>query len=272
MFVTMRRPYTFASLIAIVALVFAMAGGAWAAKKYLITSTKQISPSVLKKLKGKRGAKGAAGVNGINGANGATGPVGPQGSPGAPGKDGAVGASVESAEFPSGAEPGGEPCTERGGVEFEIEGSGEQTFACNGEEGSPWSAGGVLPEGATETGLWTFNSSGPKFFTMFFLGEISFSIPLAEPLSGEKVKVISASSTPAEKEVCDDGEAPAPSVKNPEADPGFLCVFRSALEEGSASIEVWNFNGEPGAETTGALLASTTASFVATGTFAVTGD
>jgi hypothetical protein len=59
-----------------------MTGGAVAAKKYLITSTKQISPAVLKKLKGKPGPAGPAGLagpagkagaNGVNGTNGTNG-------------------------------------------------------------------------------------------------------------------------------------------------------------------------------------------------------
>ncbi len=61
------------TVIATLALVFAMTGGAYAAKKYLITSTKQISPSVLKALQGKAGPAGAAG---------AQGPAGPAGSGG----------------------------------------------------------------------------------------------------------------------------------------------------------------------------------------------
>ena len=44
------RP-TPSAVIATIALVFAMSGGAYAAKKYLISSTKQISPSVLKSPK-----------------------------------------------------------------------------------------------------------------------------------------------------------------------------------------------------------------------------
>jgi hypothetical protein len=68
-----------ATAIATLALVFAMTGGAYAASKVLITSTKQISPKVLKQLKG---AKGANGTNGTNGAPGATGPGGPAGATG----------------------------------------------------------------------------------------------------------------------------------------------------------------------------------------------
>ena len=53
------------------ALVFAMAGGAAAASHYLITSSKQISPKVLKELK----------TPGAKGATGAAGPAGPTGRP-----------------------------------------------------------------------------------------------------------------------------------------------------------------------------------------------
>jgi hypothetical protein len=59
-----RKRLTYSNLIATVALVFAMTGGAMAASHYLITSTKQIKPSVLKKLKGKAGPQGNTGPAG----------------------------------------------------------------------------------------------------------------------------------------------------------------------------------------------------------------
>ncbi|HEX9482469.1 MAG TPA: hypothetical protein VF927_10240 [Solirubrobacteraceae bacterium] len=65
-----------------------MSGGALAANHYLINSTKQINPKVLKKLKGKTGTTGAAGKTGATGAQGTagtTGKEGPQGKEGAPG-------------------------------------------------------------------------------------------------------------------------------------------------------------------------------------------
>jgi len=68
MFSRMRRHLTYANVAVTLALVFAMSGGAYAAKKYVITSTKQISPKVLKKLKGAKGAKGAIGAIGATGA------------------------------------------------------------------------------------------------------------------------------------------------------------------------------------------------------------
>jgi hypothetical protein len=61
----------------LLALFFALGGTAIGAKHYLITSTSQIKPSVLKALQGKRGPQGPAGTNGANGANGAQGPAGP---------------------------------------------------------------------------------------------------------------------------------------------------------------------------------------------------
>ena len=79
----MRKRITYANVTATLALVFAMSGGAMAANHYLINSTKQISPKVLKKLKGatgKAGATGAPGAPGTPGAAGKEGKTGPAGS------------------------------------------------------------------------------------------------------------------------------------------------------------------------------------------------
>ena len=90
MFSTLRTRFGLPGVIATAALVFAMTGGAFAAK-YLITSTKQIKPSVLKALKGNAGPAGAPGAQGpqgpagANGAQGATGAAGPTGATGAKG-------------------------------------------------------------------------------------------------------------------------------------------------------------------------------------------
>ena len=79
----MRRHLTYANIAATLALVFAMTGGAVAAKHYLVNSTGQINPKVLKKLhgqagpQGKQGPEGKAGPAGMEGAPGQTGLPGP---------------------------------------------------------------------------------------------------------------------------------------------------------------------------------------------------
>jgi hypothetical protein len=84
---------SYANVAATLALFFAMSGGALAAKHYLINSTKQINPKVLKALRGNRGAAGPAGAKGASGPGGATGAKGETGIPGARGEKGAPGAN-----------------------------------------------------------------------------------------------------------------------------------------------------------------------------------
>jgi len=61
----MRSRLSPSLVVSVVALVLAV-GGTAAAGSYLITSTKQIKPSVLKKLEGKRGPRGLQGPQGAS--------------------------------------------------------------------------------------------------------------------------------------------------------------------------------------------------------------
>jgi len=110
----LRRKPTITGVLAASALFLAVAGGgAYAADSYIITSTHQIKPSVLRKLandvrgprgtRGPGGLQGAAGAQGVAGNTGASGPAGlqgqqglqgiqgPQGQQGLPGQQGAQG-------------------------------------------------------------------------------------------------------------------------------------------------------------------------------------
>jgi hypothetical protein len=87
----MRRPLSYANVVATLALVFAMSGGALAANHYLINSTKQINPKVLKKLKGAVGKAGLPGAGGLAGTPGSAGKEGTGGKEGKEGKSGPEG-------------------------------------------------------------------------------------------------------------------------------------------------------------------------------------
>ncbi len=94
---TSRRPSP-ALIISVIALVLALSGSAVAAKRYLITNPKQISPAVLKKIANMaaaQGAQGPAGAAGTPGAAGAAGAAGPAGAAGAAGAQGVPGPGAE---------------------------------------------------------------------------------------------------------------------------------------------------------------------------------
>jgi hypothetical protein len=77
-----RNHLSYANVVATLALVFAMSGGALAATHYAINSTKQINPKVLKRLKGTAGPQGTTGKVGPAGSTGAPGPQGTGGKEG----------------------------------------------------------------------------------------------------------------------------------------------------------------------------------------------
>jgi hypothetical protein len=191
-----------ATVIAGLALVFAMTGGAYAAKKYLITSTKQISPSVLKQLQGKAGAPGAAGAQGAQGPAGPGGPAGPSGSGGAKGETGPAGVKGEK---------GATGATGAKGA------TGETGFTS------------TLPSKKTETGAWTIGAAGGAS-GVFVNAAISFPIPLAAPGAAEASAFFFNQHETEEEKFGSTGCSG--SAANPTAPPGKLCVY-TMFEEGS---------------------------------------
>jgi len=242
MFKKIRRRFTFANVTMTVALVFAMSGGAYAANRYLITSTKQISPKVLKALKGQNGS------NGANGANGPAGPAGPQGAAGATGPQGPQGPAGAAGE-PGAAGKNGTP----------------------GKTGSPWAAGGTLPKESTETGVWSIEQLVPE---QELVGtSISFTIQLAAALDPAHVHFIQHGETPP--------AGCSGSLEEPAASSGNLCVFAKEPENaetpeaaGLTGVPpVYGFNSQGASKTgTGIHLASLEkGKVVAGGSWAVTG-
>lgn len=79
-----RKPSP-AFVLAGLALFVALGGSAAAARHFLVTSTRQIKPSVLRELRGAGVRGGPRGPIGPPGRAGAAGPPGPPGEPGPPG-------------------------------------------------------------------------------------------------------------------------------------------------------------------------------------------
>jgi Collagen triple helix repeat (20 copies) len=214
-FSMIRRRLCYANVAATLALVFAMSGGALAAGHYLLTSTSQVSPKVLKALKGKNGSAGEEGAQGAQGPRGEVGAAGPAGPAGAQGAQG----------------PQGEP-----GV-----------AGAAGKEGSPWTAGGTLPAGKSETGAWG-GGGGPE--EPFFSERIvlaSFAIPLLVAPAYNFVGVEEGQGEAKENERAKEenaarksrGEPELPlliptyckgTLDKPEATAGNLCVFLRRAE------------------------------------------
>jgi hypothetical protein len=246
MFSSIRKRFTYANVAMTLALVFAMSGGAYAASKYVITSTKQISPKVLKSLKGAKGANGANGAAGLAGPAGPAGATGPGGPAGAKGETGATGAPGTKGE--NGA-PG-----------------------AKGENGTTGFTK-TLPSKETEKGEWNITATGEAVGTA-----ISFTIPLAAALNAAHAHFIG------EKE--GEGETkPAAAITNhecegtyqaPKAASGQLCVFVKETSPFNTSFaSIVSLGGSGGADTTGTQLGffpeKPAELFIAKGSWAVTG-
>ena len=144
-------------VVAVVALIASLAGGALAATQ----SGGGKATASAKGKQGPPGPRGKPGKPGPAGPQGSAGANGKDGAPGAPGKEGLPGKNGESVETRLAT-----TCGIPGGTKLTV--GAESKDVCNGEEGeegpegkegkegSPWTAGGTLPVGSTETGTWSF--------------------------------------------------------------------------------------------------------------------
>ncbi len=267
MFSTLRTRFGIPGVISVIALVFAMLGGAYAASNS--GEGKGATASAKKSAKGPRGPRGPKGATGAAGPAGPAGPAGAKGDTGAPGANGAAGekgekgaAGTNGVSVTSVPEAPGPNCT-NGGAKFTS--SSGNSWACNGAPGSegpkgdPWTLGGTLPENATETGAWNLSAAPDEEWDLNELGfafvvseSISFSVPLDSGATPHYVKA--GDPVPAECE--NTAHAGTASVGNPEADSGHLCVYEVAGGSNNLNLFTLTSPAEFGSTTgvSGALL------------------
>lgn len=252
-----REPFGTAGLtVAILALVLALVGGAYAAGGGLSGKQKKEVKNIAKSYAGKEGKAGPAGPAGPQGSNGKDGTNGTNGTNGAAG---APGKSVVTGDASS-------ECPAAGGVTVEVEGeAATKKHVCNGKTGFTE----TLPSGKTETGSWVFGNTPEGFIGGHILVPISFSIPLLDEMGGTNVHYIDKGE-PA-PDGCEGGTAAEPT-----ADPGNLCVYSTEHTPGITTAVITKAGATTGigASPTGAILDF----FVegeerkAWGTFAVTAE
>jgi hypothetical protein len=186
-----------AGVMAVVALVFAMIGGAYAASGGLTGKQKKEVKSIAKSFQGtgpagSPGAQGSAGANGKEGPAGATGPAGPTGPKGTTGATGPTGTfSTES--LPSGQSLSG-----------------------------AWGTSGG--EGATEQDISLAAISFPIHVSPIPIALYQYEFSPGESAGVElldgSVSLYEGGDTEAWEAVCPG------SAANPTAEPGFLCVYQ----------------------------------------------
>ena len=224
----LREPFGKAGLtVAVVALVFAMLGGAYAAGGLTGKQKKEVK-KIAKSFQGT----GPAGAQGPAGAAGAKGDAGSNGSNGSNGSDGADGESVTGAPIAAGGECGAGVT----GVNYTLD--GDTTKVCNGKNGTTGFTE-TLPSNKTETGTWAASLPG----TGSAYASISFSIPLAESpklvfvamkkyydFDGEFPEVPIEKHQKAVQEEGAENGCPGINAEGlPMAEPGTLCVYGSHM-------------------------------------------
>jgi hypothetical protein len=177
MFSSFRNRFGIPGVISVIALIFAMLGGAYAASDDSGSGKASASAKAKKGPRGPRGPKGPAGPAGPQGPAGPAGAKGDKGDTGAAGSNGAAGAAgAAGATGPTGKTGPTGP---------------------TGKTGATGATGTFDPEGFTQTGVWAspnIASLGPGTAWPSVAEEaavvipISFSIPLSSPPTFVAVK------------------------------------------------------------------------------------
>ncbi len=219
MFSTLRTRFGIPGVISVIALVFAMFGGAYAASNSSGGGKATASAKAKKGPRGPKGATGPAGPQGLAGPQGAKGDAGANGSNGT---NGTNGASAEAVSF-AGNQHG---CTE-GGVE--VKSAKPAAFVCNGKKGEDGETGFTekLPSGKTETGTWSV---------------FSFTIPLAAAPAVADIHYLPVGGG-------ETTECPG-TVAKPEAARGQVCIYT----EEAGSLSYLSFLGFPRPFTSGVVI------------------
>jgi hypothetical protein len=207
----LREPFGKAGLmVAVIALVFAMLGGAYAATN---TGKATSSAKAKKGPRGPKGATGPAGPAGPAGSAGATGPAGPKGDKGDTGNEGKQGPEGKAGK--------------------------------NGKDGSPWTLGGVLPPKATETGIWALSALPKEVIQGQVRIPISLPIPLPAPITeAGKIHIFEGETIPSG---CTGTATTAPvKVLDLGADPGNICIYVNSHTGGVNAAEMAPISAETG--------------------------
>ena len=209
-----QRLGTAGFVLSIVALIAAMAGGAYAAgglssaeKKQITKESKKFSKKFSKQFAtqgpaGPAGATGPAGAKGADGTSGTNGTNGTNGTAGADGEDGACSAGDPVCSLPSGATlmgawgaSGGEDDTSLAAISFTLAVS-PAPVALYPREVSGFKLGRIIEDGA-----------GTKFF-------------------GPASEVLSEQDAIEDEEAYED--ACPGTADEPKAAPGILCIYEAA--------------------------------------------
>jgi hypothetical protein len=208
-------------VVAIVALVAALGGGAYAAQLGLNSKQKKEVKNISKQVakpgpEGKQGPAGPGGAKGDTGAKGDNGAPGTNGTNGTDGEDGMCTAGNPACELPSGSELVGVWSTS-GGLGKEDHADISLTPISFNVRISP-----------APTALWAFEVGGFTFgaelhdgsASIYGCGAGSTFCPGIEPESLAAAEAVQE----AWEEACP-GNADAP-----EAAPGFLCIYNEEIE------------------------------------------
>ena len=268
MFIT--RHINATSIVAFIALLLAMSGGAFAinGSTKAVASTKPAMTAFATVSKGKskgkktssskgpRGEKGAMGAAGAAGPEGKTGPagsvgptgsVGPEGKTGPEGKEGktgTAGVSVTTTQLSAKS-----PACSEGGVELTA--SNGKSHVCNGATGYT----AVLPENATETGTWSVGIQGSGGSPLHLVS-ISFPIPLKaveKKDQNPRKPVISASGVHYVEYGKPTTECPG-APNEPEALAGNLCIYEDPSIEVAFVGTLFPGGGGSGVASAGTIL------------------